>query len=83
MKKSRPSELRRIAEARQLYRDGTAAEIREQARVSQAEFARGVGASRAAVCLWEAGLRQPSAGLAVRALALLKALGLPDERRKQ
>lgn len=74
MKKSRPSELRRIAEARRLYREGTAADIRELSRVSQAEFARGIGASRAAVCLWEGGRRQPSPDFAIRALALLEAL---------
>lgn len=70
--------LKRLAEVRNLYSTGEARRIRIAANVSQAEFAKGVGASRAAVCLWESGARHPSTKLALRAWTLLDLLGVND-----
>lgn len=68
------SELERIAELRQMLLKGTARSIRLQAGVSQAEVARTVGVSRAAVSGWELGNRSPRRAEALLYHAALTAL---------
>jgi DNA-binding transcriptional regulator YiaG len=63
-----------VAEARELCRSGTAAEIREAAALSQSEIARAIGVTPAAVCRWEGGTRLPRGEPAKRLALLLRAL---------
>jgi DNA-binding transcriptional regulator YiaG len=63
-----------LAAVRRMIRSGEARAIREQARISQAELARSIGASQGAVSHWENGVRMPHGHLALRLLATLVAL---------
>ncbi|MEU8252209.1 helix-turn-helix transcriptional regulator [Nonomuraea sp. NPDC048916] len=67
-------DLVRIARVRRLYRVGEARAIREEADVSQGEFAAALGVSRSAVALWEAGQRNPRGAVALRCAALFDVL---------
>lgn len=76
------SELERAAQLRRMLDDGTAQAIRRRSGVSQADLARAVGVSRAAVSGWELRKRSPRRAEALRyhsALAgLVRALEQPD-----
>ena len=60
------TQMRRISEARKAFATGEALRLRMAANVSQAEFARAVGSSAAAVSLWESGQRMPGSDFALK-----------------
>jgi DNA-binding XRE family transcriptional regulator len=74
------AELAAVVEMRHLVANGRAAEIRRLAGATQADVARAVGCSPAAISLWESARRVPSSKLGrryARALAqLAKGAGL-------
>ena len=68
------TDLKRLVEVRRLYKSGEAQRIRRAAVVSQADFARSLGVSRSAVCLWESGDRTPRSESALQCWTLLELL---------
>ena len=67
-----------------LYADlaeGRARQIRERARLAQADLAQAIGASRSAVASWEDGRRRPRGELAHRYRVLLESLEETMARR--
>jgi transcriptional regulator with XRE-family HTH domain len=63
-----------VSEARKAAMSGRASELRREAQLSQAEVARAVGVTAAAVSRWESGQRSPSGDLAVRYAELLRVI---------
>ncbi len=72
--------IRRIVEARRLFREGEATRIRTEAGISQAEFSKGVGVSPATISLWESGGRSPIGEHALKSWALLMTLQRAGEK---
>jgi transcriptional regulator with XRE-family HTH domain len=70
----RPTDLDLLIWLRQSLHNGRAREIREAARLRQAEIADVVGVSPDAIGLWERGLRSPGQPWAVRYARLLERL---------
>ncbi|WP_425460953.1 helix-turn-helix transcriptional regulator [Lacisediminihabitans profunda] len=57
-----------------MFRSGESKALREEAGISQAEFARAVGVSRSAVCQWESDSRSPRTEVALRCWSVLSRL---------
>lgn len=72
-----------LSSLRSDVRDGLVRDIRIHAGLTQAEVAQSVGASRAAVYHWEAGLRMPRGEVALRYGRLLMALKKSRADREQ
>lgn len=68
-----------LSKLRADVRNGRAKELRERAKLSQSEVAHSIGASRAAVSLWETGRRMPRGEPALRYAQLLAALACSIE----
>jgi transcriptional regulator with XRE-family HTH domain len=70
----RRNEVAMLIEARAAARSGHAARVRTAADLTQAEVARLVGVTPAAVSLWESGSRRPRGEAALRWARLLRDL---------
>ena len=67
-------EVTDVATVRRLAAEGALRATRERARLSQADVARAVSVTPAAVSRWEAGVRRPRGEAAKRLAALMRAL---------
>jgi transcriptional regulator with XRE-family HTH domain len=67
-------DLADLADVRELFASGRAREIREEARIKQAEMARAIGVDPSTYCYWERGSRVPHISAANPALEILTAL---------
>jgi DNA-binding transcriptional regulator YiaG len=56
----RRSDLQLITETRRRARDGTARQLRQQTRLTQAQIAATLGVARSTVAMWETGAATPS-----------------------
>lgn len=70
------SDVVELSNVRAAVMSGKAREVRQAANISQAEAARAIGVSAAAVSRWECGRRLPTGPHALRYARLLAALGL-------
>ena len=69
-----PSDTLIISSTRADIAAGRARQVRERARLSQAEVARALGVDTATVSRWETGMRLPRGRTALRLASLLAAL---------
>jgi DNA-binding transcriptional regulator YiaG len=63
-----------ITAARRIARDGTGRLVRKEAGASLAEVGRAVGVSKASICKWELGQREPTGMNAVMYLKVIRSL---------